>query len=161
MSDNNSDRIDSDSDSEFQTVDDLAKNQQLIDCYQIQVDDNNKCFPVHLGKYPDVPLPVNKVIQYKKYNLHVVTYVLTEEEVQNKLYKIVGVNVFRNGRKSSMCSLDLVMGENGKYELLYNDHKNNETKVVEKLEKFPGKDKVLEYIITKAFEEPLKSVLTK
>jgi hypothetical protein len=160
MSDSNGDIVDSDT--EFSTVDDLAKNQKLIDCYQIQVDDNNRCSPVHLGKYPDVPLPVNKVIQYDgKYKLHVVTYVLTEEEVQNKLYKIVGVNVFRNGEKNSMCSLDLVMGENGGYELLYNDHKNNTTKVVEKLEKFPGKDKVLEYIIKKAFDEPLKSVLTK
>lgn len=146
---------------EFETVDKLADQQNLIDCYQMQVDKNNECHPVHLGKYPDVPLPVNHVLKYKKYNLHYVTYVLTKDEVENKLFKIIGVNVFRQNRKASMCSLDLVKdGESGRYQLLFNDHKNNKTLVVENLEKFPGKDKALSYILSKSFEDPLKSVLT-
>lgn len=147
---------------EYETVDNLADKQKLINCYQMQIDDNNECTPVYLGRYPDVPLPVNHTMRYKKYVLHYVTYVLTEEEIQNRLFKIVGVNVFRQNRKSSMCSLDLVKGsETGGYELLFNDHKNNKTTVVEKIEKFPGKDKVLEYIIKKTFEEPVKTVLIR
>jgi len=155
-------RINSDSEEEFDTVDDLAKTQQLISCYQMQVDDDNNCSPVYLGRYPDVPLPVNKIINYNNYKLHVVTYVITEDEVKNKLYKIVGVNVFKEGKRNSMCSLDLVLNhEKGNYQLLFNDHRNNTTDIVETLEKFPGKDKILEYVITKAFDDPVKSVLLK
>ncbi|VBB17789.1 hypothetical protein YASMINEVIRUS_252 [Yasminevirus sp. GU-2018] len=160
---NDTESVDSnEQEGEFRTVDELASSQKLINCYQMQVDDKNNCSPVFLGKYPDVPLPVNKTLNYKKYNLHVVTYVLTEEEVQNKLFKIVGVNVFRRNRGSSLYSLDLVLdNESGKYHLLFNDHKNNKTEIVEKLEKFPGKDRVLGYIINKSFENPLKKILTK
>jgi hypothetical protein len=147
---------------EFQTVDQLADRDKLIDCYQMQVNDNNECHSVHLGKYPDVPLPVNHVIKYKKYMLHYVTYILTKDEIDNKLFKIIGVNVFRKNRKNSMCSLDLVKGgESGKYQLLFNDHKHNKTVVVENLDKFPGKEKALAYVINKSFEEPLKSILIK
>jgi len=160
MTDNTYEKEAMQSEEDFHTVDELANNQKLINCYQIQVDENNTCNVVHLGMYPDVPLPVNKIINYKKHNLHVVTYVLTEDEVKDKLFKIVGVNVFRQNRKSSLCSLDLVMNEEkGNYQLLFNDHKKNITKVVENLEKFPGKDNVLEYIINKAFEDPVKQIL--
>jgi len=150
------------SNEDFYTVDELAKKQGLINCYQMQVDDNNECFPVNLGKYPDVPLPVNHVIKYKKHMLHVVTYVLTEQEVKDKLFKIVGVNVFRNNSKNSMCSLDLVKNEEqGNYQLLFNDHKKNTTDVIENIEKFPGKTKVLNYVIDKVFEDPVKSIIAK
>lgn len=144
---------------EFGTVDDLT-NKNFVDCYQMQVDEENNCTPIHLGKYPDVALPVHKIINYKKYLLHVVTYLLTQEEVDNKLYKIVGVNVFRRNRKSSICSLDLVKnGDESGYQLLFCDHRKNTVDVVENIEKFPGKDKVLGYVIQKAFEDPVKSIL--
>lgn len=145
---------------EYGTVDKVAENQNLIDCYQIQVDKDNNCSPVYLGKYPDVPLPVHKIFKLKKYRLHLVTYVLTEDEIENKLFKIVGVNVFRQNRNNSICSLDLVLSSDKKsYQLLFNDHVTNESKVVENIEKFPGKDDVLEYITIKAFEDPVKSRL--
>lgn len=145
---------------EFVSVDELFKSQNLIPCYQMQVNNDNKCVPVYLGRYPDVPLPVNKIIDYKRHNLHVVTYVLTEDEIKDKLYKIVGVNVFRQGNPNSLCSLDLVMNdEKGTYQLLFNDHQKYTTSVVENLEKFPGRDKILDYIINKAFEDPLLSIL--
>lgn len=146
---------------DYKTVEEIADEQKLIKCYQIQVDDNGECKPVYLGLYPEIPLPVNKIIQRKKYNLHVVTYVLTEEEINKGLYKIVGVNVFRRGRKDSLYSLDLIFEPNiRQYQLIFNDHRKQTTAVVENVEKFPGKDNVLEYIILKSFEEPLKSKLT-
>lgn len=152
----------SEKNSEFLSIDDLVKGNELVDCYQMQVNDENECKPVYLGKYPDVPLPVNKVIQYKKYDLHVVTYVLTKDEVENELYKIVGVNVFRRNRKNSKCSLDLAFNsENGGYQLIFNDHLNNTSSIVENIEKFPGRDKVLDFIVDKAFKDPVKAVLIK
>jgi hypothetical protein len=158
----NSENMDDNSDEDFVTINQMADNQKLVNCYQMQVDDNNECFPVQLGWYPDVPLPVNRIIKYKKYMLHLVTYVLTEDEIQNKLFKIVGVNVFRANRKNSLCSLDFVKNEEqSNYQLLFNDHKNNTTKVVENVEKFPGKDRVLEYVFNKVFETPVKSILIK
>lgn len=145
---------------DYKTVEEIADDQKLIKCYQIQVDDNGECKPVYLGLYPDIPLPVNKIIKRKKYDLHVVTYVLTDEEINKGLYKIVGVNVFRQGRKDSLYSLDLIFEPKlNKYQLIFNDHRKQTTILVENLEKFPGKDSVLEYIIVKAFEEPLKSIL--
>lgn len=154
------DILQQDNDIEFQTIDKLADSSGLIDCFQIQIDESNVCKPVFLGAYPEVPLPVNKVIEYKKFVLHVVTYVLTKEEIDEGLYKIVGVNVFKKKEIESLCSLDLVMNKKtGRYQLLFNDHKKYTTDVVETLDKFPGVDKVLEYIIRKAFENPLKKIL--
>lgn len=147
---------------EFSTIDQLADTQNLIDCYQIQVDENNQCSPVFLGKYPEIPLPVNRILHYKKYVLHVVTYVLTAEEIKEKLFKIVGVNIFRQNRKNSLFSLDLILNDEKQiYQLLFNDHVTNETQIVENLKEFPGKDKILEYVIIKSFEEPVKSRLLK
>lgn len=144
---------------EFQTVNELADEQKLIDCYQIQIKDD-KCISVFLGKYPDVPLPVHKIIKYNKYMLHIVTYILTKDEVDMGLLKIVGVNVFRQNCKNSMCSLDLVMNkEENKYQLIFSDHKKNTFEVIEKLEKIPDNDKIIEYIIHKAFEDPIKSLI--
>lgn len=147
---------------EFITVDQLADNQKLIGCYQIQVDDNNDCRPVYLGKYPDVPLPVNKVIKYNNHSLIVVTYVLTEEEIKHGLYKIVGVNVFKQNDKNSKYSLDLIMNDKNKnYQIILNDHDKQTTDVIENIEKFPDRNKVIEYIIRKSFEESVISRLLK
>jgi len=146
----------------FMTVDQLADNQRLISCYQMQVDDNNNCRPVYLGKYPDVPLPVNKILKYNNHSLLVVTYVLTEEEIKQGLFKIVGVNVFKQNNKNSTFSLDLIMNDKNKnYQIIFNDHDKKTTDVVENIEKFPDRDKVIEYIIRKSFEEPVISRLIK
>ncbi len=156
------DHTDNSESNEFNAIDKVAENQNLIDCYQIQVDDVNNSSPVYLGKYPDVPLPVHRIFKFKKYRLHLVTYVLTNDEIENSIFKIVGVNVFRQNRKNSICSLDLVLSpDKNSYQLLFNDHVTNESNIVENLEKFPGKDDVLEYITKKAFDDPVKSILLR
>ncbi len=145
---------------EFETLDKLTDNEKLINCYQMQIDDNNKCVPVYLGKYPDVPLPVNHIVKHKKYNFYIVTYVLTEDEIKNKLYKIVGVNIFRHNRKNSLGSVDFIMNEErGNYQLLFTDHDKKTSNVVENIEKFPGKDKILEYVIQKTFDKNINKFL--
>ena len=146
----------------FVTVDELAKSQNLIACYQMQVNDNNKCNPVYLGKYPEIPTPLNRIIDYNNHKLHVITYVLTEDEIKDKLYKIVGVTTFKKDSPDSAYSLDLVMNdEEGVYQLLFNDHQKYTTTVVENLETFPGRDKVLDYVIQKAFKDPFISILNQ
>ena len=94
--------------------------------------------------------------------LNVFNVILTEKEIKNKLFKILGVNVFRRNRKSSMCSLDIVKdGVTEKYQLVFSDHKNKKSIIVENLDKFPDKEKALAFVINKSFEEPLKSILIK
>lgn len=150
------------SNQEFKSVDELARDQKFIDCYQMQLDDKNICNPVYLGKYLDVALPVHKIIDFNNYKLHVVSYILTEDDIKDKIYKIVGVNIFEKDKTDSLCSLDLIKHpDNNSYQILFSDHINRTVKVVENIEKFPDKDKVLEYIITKTFEEPVKSILLK
>jgi hypothetical protein len=152
------DKSNNDKSDNFMTLNELADKNKLVNCYQIQVE-NNKYKPVFLGKYPEVPLPINKVINYDNNNkLHVVTYVLTEKEVQDGLLKIVGVNLFKGNDTSSICGLDLV-ANNGKYELVYSDHLNNTSNTIKKLNNFPQKDKVIEYVVENCFTEPFKSIL--
>ena len=163
MSDQTTDRSEQNTtefEPEFQTVDEIANNQKLIKVYQIQVNDANEGIPVLLGMYPDVPVPINKILNYKNYNLHIVTYIMTESEIKDKIYKIIGINIFKQGNKSSLCSLDLTYNPDTKqFELVFSDHNKKTTYVVEKVEKFPGKDKVIEYILEKIFEDPIKSII--
>lgn len=152
------DNPDIDSDIEYMNLNDITTD--LHDCYQIQVDDDGICKPVLLGKYESIPLPINKVFRLKKYLLHLVTYVLTKEETDNGLWKIVGVNVVRQNRKKSLCALDFVWSPAvEKYQLIFSDHVNNTSKVVETLDKFPGKDKLLEYVIEKSLDDPIRSIV--
>jgi hypothetical protein len=141
------------------TVDELAEKNNLIDCYQIQVNDKNIYSAVYLGKYPEIPLPVNKIINYGKYKLFVVTYILTKHEIDNNKLKILGVNIVKDGQNESSYSLDLIAISENKYQLVFSNHIDNTSIVVENIEIFPKKDKVLEYIIEKTFEDPVKEIL--
>lgn len=145
---------------EYKSVSQLSKIQKLIRCYQMQPDENGSCNPVYLGDYPDVPLPINKILKYKNYVLHVVTYILTDEDINNHIYNIVGVNVFREKERDSICSLDLAKRPDNKgFQLLFSDHHTHQVKVVEELDKLPDKSEIIEYIITKSFESPVKEIL--
>jgi lipopolysaccharide export LptBFGC system permease protein LptF len=149
---------------EFKTIGELSKEQKLIPCYQMQLEkDTQKCKPVLLGNYPEIPLIINKQIEHDKYILNVVTYVLTEEEVKNKIFKIVGVMIFEdNGNDSneSISSVDLIMNDdNGEYELILNDHKTNKTIVLEKLETFPKKNEVLDMLVSRVFHDSIKDLV--
>tara|TARA_B110000908_G_C10091273_1_gene374127 strand:+ start:350 stop:799 length:450 start_codon:yes stop_codon:yes gene_type:complete len=148
--------------SEYKTIDELSNEQNFTDCYQMQLDEKDICSPVYLGKYIDVPLPVHKIINYNNHKLHVVSYVLTGGDVKDKIYKMVGVNVFENDKTESMCSLDLVKHpDKNSYQLIFSDHKDRTVKVVKNIEKFPGREKVLDYILEQTFEEPVKSILLR
>jgi len=151
-------KIDSKKD-EFKKVDELADSTGLIDCYQIQVENDGKFKPVLLGKYPDVPLPVNFSIKSPndKHRLYCVTYIMTSDEIKNKLFKIVGIVVFKDNE--SVSSLDMVVNENNEYQYILNDHKKNESKFIRKIDKFPPKDKVLEVLVQEAFKEDIVNKL--
>lgn len=145
---------------EFMSVDKMAIEQHLINCYQMQPDDNNNCVPVYLGKYPDIPLPVNKIFNFNNYLFVVVTYVLTEDEIEKGLYKIVGVNIFDENNKNSLYSIDLIK-KNDIYQIIFNNNDKGTTDVIENLKGFPDRDHILEYVIKKSFEESIISKLSK
>ena len=187
MSDSNSNANTSDantSDVNTKTaVDDLVNiddiSGDLTKCYQIQVDKDGIPKPVYIGSYKDIPLVTHTTVLYdqskeamknkpnnekpgkNKYRIHVVTYVLPEDAIQNKIYKIVGLIVQKNEDTESLVSLDMRYNtSNKKYEFIFCDHKTDEVTVVKSI-KFPGADNVLKSIMDQIFEEPLKSVLLK
>ena len=143
---------------DYETIENIANNQKLINCYQMQIE-NDTCIPVNLGFYPELPLPINKIIKYDNYNLHIVTYILSHDEVIKKLFKIVGVMVFKSSSVKSICSLDLIINDKNEFQLIFNDHDNNTTKIIETLKAVPKKEELLEYIIERAFDEPIRSIL--
>ena len=151
--------------SEFISVDDLTK--ELLTCYQMQLDDEGSCKPVFLGKYHEIPLPVSKVMEYKKYKLMFVTYILTQEEIDQKLYKIVGINIFRNGRSSSAYSLDFVYDdETKKFNLIFCEHNEGEGsfdkqnwEVIQTLDNLPEREKIMNHLAEYIFKDPVKGIL--
>lgn len=140
---------------DYQTIDELTNNK-LVKCYQMQINENLECMPVYLGEYPDVPLPVNKSIKINNHVAYIVTYVLTEQEILDKLYKLVGVNIFTEDNKNSLCSVDLIYNfDIQKYQTIFNDHKLNTTTVIDTLSERLNKSQVLELVIKKTFESSL------
>lgn len=140
---------------EFKTIDELVNNK-LVKCYQMQINDNKECLPVFLGEYPDVPLPINKSIKLNNHIAYIVSYILTEEEVLNKIYKLVGVTIFTEDTKNSLCSVDLIYNSNEqKYQTIYNDHLLNSTIVLETLNNHFDREQILDIIIQKTFNYPV------
>lgn len=128
----------------------FANNNDLISCYQMQIK-HDKCVPVFIGQYKTLPVPTHKIIKHNKYYLHVITYILTDEEIKNKIYKIVGIVVFRNLNEKSFCSIDLILAPTTEeYQLIYNNHRKFTTKIISSID-FP-KYNLIDFIINKAFE---------
>lgn len=94
------------------------------------------------------------------YRIHIVTYLLPEDAIQNKIYKIVGLIIQKNDDSESLCSLDLRFNvDNGKYEYIFVDHHTEEVTVVDTLEKFPGKEDVIPDIAERMFMDPIRSII--
>jgi hypothetical protein len=136
---------------EFKTINSLISNHQ--ECYQIQIIDN-QCKPILLGMYESVPLPIIKVIKYKKYVCYIISYILTKEELDDNLHKVVGINIVRQNRKNIMYSLDFIYNTTDKiFELSLHNHTKNTIEIIEKISEFMGNDKILEYIVSKLFTD--------
>lgn len=182
----------SDAKDEFVDIDKVSED--LIKCYQIQVDKDGKATPVFIGSYIEVPLLTHTSIMYDQrkdmlnfndktvesgavkktrregkkvkkvgnniYRIHVVTYMLPEEAIRNKIYKIVGLVVQKNQDSESLCSLDLRFNtDSGKYEYIFVDHLTEKVTLVETLDAFPGSENVLADLASRMFDEPIKSVI--
>jgi hypothetical protein len=94
------------------------------------------------------------------YRIHIVTYIMPEDAIENEIYKIVGMIVQKNEKPDSIASLDLRFNtQNNKYEYIYCDHGKDTVKVVKALEKFPGTDDVLNHLMEQMFEDPLKQLI--
>jgi hypothetical protein len=170
----NSDNIE---DNEYVNIDDVADN--LIKCYQIQIDEvNNTAKPMYIGSFESVPINAHTVFEYdqkrdrinkksnsspsitNKYKIHVVTYVMPEDSIKENIYKIVGLIVQKNNEDASICSLDLKYNVgNNKFEYVLCDHIKNTTEIVSTLDTTPKKDDVLPNLMSMIFEDPIKSII--
>lgn len=94
------------------------------------------------------------------YKIHLTTYIMPEESIQNNIYKMVGLIIQKNKDQNSLASLDLRYNiSNEKFEYIYCDHTKDTVEVVETLEKFPGTDNVLPELMERIFEDPIKSII--
>jgi hypothetical protein len=143
----------------YSTINKFASDG-LISCYQIQPCEEKKCKPVFIGKYESIPLITHKIIHHENYKMHIITYLLTDEDIKNKIYKIMGIVVFDKEKNDSDHSLDLSFNpDNEKYDLIYSNHKIQNTDIIESLEKLP--DDIINYIINSFFMSSLKKLLNK
>jgi hypothetical protein len=94
------------------------------------------------------------------YKIHIVTYIMPEESIQNDIYKMVGLIIQKNKDQTSLASLDLRYNTlNNKFEYIYCDHSKDTVELVEILSEFPGQDNVLPHLMDKIFEDPIKSII--
>lgn len=173
-----------DSSEEFLKIDNVGSN--LTKCYQMQVDENDIAHPVYIGSYEEIPLQTHATILYDQskdifihddtnhknnknnkddknvYRVHVVTYIVPEDVMntpENK-YQIVGMIIQKNDEEKSLSSFDLMYNtKTKKYEYIYCDHDNDTQEVIEILDKFPGKEHVLEELLERLFNDRFKSIL--
>ena len=133
-------------------------------CYQIQInDENNTVFPVLIGKYKEIPLVTNKVVELSDRNLtlHYVTYIMTQEDIDAKIYKIIGVTVFDksdNEEKESKSSIDFIY-EDDKFKLIYCDHINNKIETLEIIDNIPKKNELLTFFMEKTLSNYLYKII--
>lgn len=146
---------------EFIDLSQSLKNHYQL--YQIQVnDENGEVKPIHLGSYKEIPLPVIKVIKYKEFVCHVVSYILTQDEINSKLYKIVGIHISKDENTNSLYSLDYIYNVDEKmFELILCNNTNDTVENIEKIDKFIGKDNIIEYIINNLFNGEAKKIFFK
>lgn len=172
---------------EFVNIDDVSG--ELIKCYQIQVNANGEAIPTFIGSFKEIPLVTHTTILYDQnkdmlniqekkikggnfvntnrkknkknvYRIHVATYIMPEDAIENKIYKIVGLIVQKNKKPASIASLDLRYNtDNSKYEYIYCDHAKDTVSVVKTLDKFPGSDNILNHLMEQMFEDPLKQLI--
>lgn len=172
---------------EFVNIDDVSG--ELVKCYQIQVNEEGKATPIYIGSFKDIPLVTHTTILYDQnkdmlnmnnkkivndsrknngkknnnkniYRIHVSTYIMPEDAIENKIYKLVGLIVQKNKNPESIASLDLRFNtQNNKYEYIYCDHVKDTVIVAKTLEKFPGIDNILNHLMEQMFEDPLKKLI--
>jgi hypothetical protein len=94
------------------------------------------------------------------YRIHIVTYIMPEESIENEIYKIVGMVVQKNKKPESIASLDLRFNtKNNKFEYIYCDHIKDTVDVVSTLEKFSGTNDILNNLMERMFEDPMKKLI--
>lgn len=168
---------------DFVNIDDVSGD--LIKCYQIQVNELDECKPVYIGSFKDIPLVTHTTILYDQnkdmlnldkkkiegnnrkknnknniYRIHIATYIMPEDAINNDIYKIVGMIIQKNKKPESVASLDLRFNiQNKKYEYIYCDHEKDTVKLVKTLDKFPGSDNILTHLMEQMFEDPIKKLI--
>lgn len=141
----------------YSAINKLA-NDDLISCYQIQPCKENNCKAVFIGRFNSIPTYTHKILHHNDYKLHIISYILTDNEIKNKIYKIIGVVVFKNTNENSKYSVDLSYDTDiKKYNITYNNHKKQITDTINTIDNMP--ENIIEYIIEQLFTSPLKTKL--
>lgn len=131
----------------------------LISCYQIQPCNEKKCKPVFIGKYKTIPTYTHKIVKYNNYKLHIITYLLSDDEVKKNIYKILGIVIFKDDNEQSDHGFDLsYISDNDKYQLIYSNHKSNIIDIVEQLDKLPDGN-IIDYVLNRFFILSVKKII--
>ena len=169
---------DSEESEEFINIDKASDNLQKA--YQIQVLDDGRVRPMYIGSYEKIPIVIHDTILYDQskdivlskektingkskdiYRIHIVTFLLSEQSVKSGEYDLVGAVIMKNDVEHPTHSLILNYNTNKKkFRYIFNNYLDlSIPKIIEVLDKFPGKDKVLEDLVERVFQEPVKSVI--
>lgn len=138
----------------------ISKNK-FIDCYQVQIKDG-KMEPVFLGEYHEIPVPVNKVLKYNNKKLIVVTYILTKDEIDNKLFKILGIVILNEDSDKSSHSIDLVYNDDiDKLQTMIVNHSNKdiEPEIINTLDKFPKNEDMISELMESLLNKDVLKIL--
>ena len=136
-----------------------TKESDLIECYQIQIQ-NDEFVPILMGKYSEIPVPVLKTLKYKNHKLITISYILTKDEIDKKLYKLIGILITNNNDNESSYSIDLIYNhEKEKLEIILVNHKTTEIKSIKLLDKVPKKEDMLDVLFQSLLDENVSKIL--
>lgn len=136
-----------------------TKKENLIECYQIQIQ-NNEFIPVLMGKYSEIPVPVLKTLKYNNNRLITISYILTKDEIDKKLYKLIGILITKDNDNETSYSIDLIYNhEKEKLEIILVNHKTTDIKSIKLLDKVPKKEDMLDVLFQSLLDENISKIL--
>lgn len=120
-----------------------------IACYQMQYNENDmKHNHIFIGRYKEVPLHIIKIFKYHDYICNIISYILTSEEIEAKIFKIIGLMITRPEMDEVMYCYDFVYNqqEHG-YQLIWCDCAENNHRIIERMDRFPGNQLMIDVMM--------------
>ena len=146
--------------SEYKKLSDIIKDIPNK-IYQMTYNKDKKTFElVYIGNDENIRYHCGLNFKFECYNILCVTYSISECELliinnnndNDKYFKIIGLLFTKEGK--TYYSLDIVKYKSEEYaKVILNTHNNLEndiieSKIIEKIENYPDKQKVIEYLIS-------------
>ena len=120
-----------------------------IACYQMQYNENDlKHNHIFIGRYKEVPLHIIKIFKYQDYICNIVSYILTADEIDAKIFKIIGLMLTLPDRNDVIYCYDFVYNQlENCYKLIWYDCEKNNHSIIERIDRFPGNHMMIEVMI--------------